>query len=340
MDKDEKLIMFLDSLGQDADVDFARQMLEAHDWNLEAALMVAACPGLHISKESQRAHQRMADEREQAFLAEAIQASSADYMRQEELRMRMGLQAEAEEQQAMARAIEAGLNGEYLTYLTGDEFNVKESGMVTTTGDRVVFEARTPTAAFNTFRREGNKLYCIRSEDKDLRFGEVTAGGNGVVWNHGYTTEVTRPSVFSQCSFRAAPAPQPAPAPALQPAPPPSQASDAAPAGYPPAATVTAARKESDGKWKVDTSSYLGHRTADPTLLRKYKAQQYADPSEKKVPYEELKGDSRPKDVDPAMKEKYLSDSEFETVFGMSADAFSKIPKWKQQNLKKAKELF
>jgi len=38
MDKDEKLLVFLDSLGQDTDVDFARQMLEAHDWNIEAAL--------------------------------------------------------------------------------------------------------------------------------------------------------------------------------------------------------------------------------------------------------------------------------------------------------------
>mmetsp|Transcript_12797 Transcript_12797/g.22657 ORF Transcript_12797/g.22657 Transcript_12797/m.22657 type:complete len:623 (+) Transcript_12797:62-1930(+) len=38
MDKDSKLITFLDSLGPDTDVDFATQMLEAHDWDLQAAL--------------------------------------------------------------------------------------------------------------------------------------------------------------------------------------------------------------------------------------------------------------------------------------------------------------
>ncbi|CAE7026781.1 UBXN6 [Symbiodinium sp. CCMP2592] len=38
MDKDQKLITFLDSLGPDADVDFAQQLLEAHSWDLQAAL--------------------------------------------------------------------------------------------------------------------------------------------------------------------------------------------------------------------------------------------------------------------------------------------------------------
>jgi len=52
MDRDQKLIMFVDSLGEGADVDFARQILEAHEWDVEAALDTvtaggaAATPGL------------------------------------------------------------------------------------------------------------------------------------------------------------------------------------------------------------------------------------------------------------------------------------------------------
>eukprot|EP00931_Biecheleriopsis_adriatica_P067053 TRINITY_DN4125_c0_g1_i1.p1 TRINITY_DN4125_c0_g1~~TRINITY_DN4125_c0_g1_i1.p1 ORF type:complete len:599 (+),score=161.54 TRINITY_DN4125_c0_g1_i1:69-1865(+) len=38
MDKDSKLIALLDSLGAETDVDFATQVLEAHDWDLQAAL--------------------------------------------------------------------------------------------------------------------------------------------------------------------------------------------------------------------------------------------------------------------------------------------------------------
>ena len=35
-----------------------------------------------------------------------------------------------------------------------------------------------------------------------------------------------------------------------------------------------------------------------------------------------------------------LTDAEFETVMGTSKDAYASMAKWKQQNLKKAKELF
>jgi len=111
-------------------------------------------------------------------------------------------------------------------------------------------------------------------------------------------------------------------------------------AGAAPSATT---RKESDGKWKVDTS-YIGYRTADTNNLnRKMEGQEeskYSNPAETKYSYEELKGPDRPGDVDPAQKQAYLSDAEFETVMGVSPDAFGKMPKWKQQNLKKAKGLF
>lgn len=36
----------------------------------------------------------------------------------------------------------------------------------------------------------------------------------------------------------------------------------------------------------------------------------------------------------------YLSDEEFKTVFGMEKEAFYKLPRWKQDMLKKKFELF
>lgn len=48
----------------------------------------------------------------------------------------------------------------------------------------------------------------------------------------------------------------------------------------------------------------------------------------------------RAQKVDPTKREDYLSDAEFLTAFGMDAVAFSKLPKWKQQQLKKDKGLF
>lgn len=107
-----------------------------------------------------------------------------------------------------------------------------------------------------------------------------------------------------------------------------------------PSATV---KKEGDGKWKVDTS-YIGYRTGDPNNIRKegnLDGPSYADPNEQKYPYEQLKGvASRPADVDPTQKERYLTAADFQNIFGMSAAEFAGLPKWKQQNLKKAKDLF
>ncbi|OWK63235.1 Villin-1 [Lonchura striata] len=47
-----------------------------------------------------------------------------------------------------------------------------------------------------------------------------------------------------------------------------------------------------------------------------------------------------PRGVDPSRKEDHLSDADFQAVFGMSRSAFSSLPLWKQQNLKKDKGLF
>ncbi|CAN8218627.1 unnamed protein product [Coccothraustes coccothraustes] len=47
-----------------------------------------------------------------------------------------------------------------------------------------------------------------------------------------------------------------------------------------------------------------------------------------------------PRGVDPSRKEDHLSDADFQAVFGMSRSAFSSLPLWKRQNLKKDKGLF
>jgi len=101
--------------------------------------------------------------------------------------------------------------------------------------------------------------------------------------------------------------------------------------------------KTSDGKWKVDTS-YVQHRTADVNNLAKkfddVSNTDYSDPASTKLAYALIKGGSRPDTVDPAKKEQYLSEEEFLSVFGISADQFAALPKWKQNKMKKAKELF
>jgi len=43
---------------------------------------------------------------------------------------------------------------------------------------------------------------------------------------------------------------------------------------------------------------------------------------------------------DATRKEQALSDEEFKGTFGMDKEAFGKLPRWKQQNLKKSKGLF
>ncbi|XP_036386715.1 advillin [Megalops cyprinoides] len=47
-----------------------------------------------------------------------------------------------------------------------------------------------------------------------------------------------------------------------------------------------------------------------------------------------------PEGVDPAHREKYLSDMDFFDLFGVSKDHFASLPQWKQLNMKKSKGLF
>lgn len=65
----------------------------------------------------------------------------------------------------------------------------------------------------------------------------------------------------------------------------------------------------------------------------------YLDPTQNKFDYEQLKGQF-PKGVDPTRKEAYLSDEQFQQVFGMTIDAFNNLKKWKQNDIKKANNLY
>ena len=60
----------------------------------------------------------------------------------------------------------------------------------------------------------------------------------------------------------------------------------------------------------------------------------------KTYPYEILISDAVPEDVDPAKKETYLSEADFEKKFGMDLKAFETSPNWKQVVLKKKLGLF
>lgn len=57
-------------------------------------------------------------------------------------------------------------------------------------------------------------------------------------------------------------------------------------------------------------------------------------------PKEELLNRPLPEGVDPRHLEAYLSAEEFEESFSMSKEEFTKLPNWKQTDLKKEKGFF
>jgi hypothetical protein len=64
----------------------------------------------------------------------------------------------------------------------------------------------------------------------------------------------------------------------------------------------------------------------------------YADPSKKSYTLSELKAGVA--NIDPSKKEMYLSDAEFQSVFKMNKDAFTKLAAWKQKDERKKAGLF
>lgn len=109
--------------------------------------------------------------------------------------------------------------------------------------------------------------------------------------------------------------------------------------------TASATVRKNSGKWQVDTG-YIGYRTSDTNnldrKLEKADEISYADPSEQKYSYAELSAaaEERPADVDPSMKEAYLSDEDFLQRFEMTLPDFGRLPLWKRQALKKAQKLY
>jgi hypothetical protein len=62
---------------------------------------------------------------------------------------------------------------------------------------------------------------------------------------------------------------------------------------------------------------------------RKEEESKFLDPKTTKFSYENLKG-KFPDGIDPTRKEAYLSDEEFNKVFGMPKEKFYELKKWKQ----------
>jgi len=65
----------------------------------------------------------------------------------------------------------------------------------------------------------------------------------------------------------------------------------------------------------------------------------FKEPMTYRVPYDQLK-DACPDGVDPAQREQYLADDEFEKVLGSPRHEFNSLKPWKKQQLKKAVGLF
>ncbi|XP_012936181.1 advillin [Aplysia californica] len=93
--------------------------------------------------------------------------------------------------------------------------------------------------------------------------------------------------------------------------------------------------KWSQGKTYEDLKRELGQENVGITTV-----QQELASYDQKHPYSELTKKLPPKGVDPAYKERYLSDEDFQTVFKMSYAQFSSLKQWKQLDLKKKMGLF
>ena len=72
---------------------------------------------------------------------------------------------------------------------------------------------------------------------------------------------------------------------------------------------------------------------------KKVEASKFLDPQTSKFPYTDL-NNQFPQGVDPARKEQYLSDAEFQSILGTTPDKFALLKGWKQKELKEKKGLF
>jgi hypothetical protein len=99
-------------------------------------------------------------------------------------------------------------------------------------------------------------------------------------------------------------------------------------------------------KWQVKLNVPLASgKVSDLSYYRKPKAADATPPppppdfkhkiGEATFPLDELKGMNGDHGIDPANKELYLSDDDFQTAFDMDKDAFKGKPKWRQVLLKR-----
>jgi hypothetical protein len=77
---------------------------------------------------------------------------------------------------------------------------------------------------------------------------------------------------------------------------------------------------------------------AAPPPIPAVKASNYDAPDAKSYTQAELQ--SKLSNVDPACKEQYLSDADFEALFKCDKASFLKQPQWKRANAKKSAGLF
>uniref|UniRef100_A0A6B2LE05 HP domain-containing protein n=1 Tax=Arcella intermedia TaxID=1963864 RepID=A0A6B2LE05_9EUKA len=61
---------------------------------------------------------------------------------------------------------------------------------------------------------------------------------------------------------------------------------------------------------------------------------------DKTYSYQDLSTGNFPPGLDTSQLEKYLSEQEFNDVFGVTREEFSEVPKWRQQQIKKEKNLY
>ena len=94
------------------------------------------------------------------------------------------------------------------------------------------------------------------------------------------------------------------------------------------------------------------HTVADPSKLRTLRGgpavmalEDFIELNDRTYPLEQLQAAAQdkskvPKGVDVHRLEAFLSDADFEKAFGMSRDAYGKLPKWKATKAKQAAGLF
>ncbi|XP_073731888.1 advillin isoform X1 [Misgurnus anguillicaudatus] len=100
--------------------------------------------------------------------------------------------------------------------------------------------------------------------------------------------------------------------------------------------------KWSDGKTYEQLKEELGEITV-PTKVESQESGGVESKGALEYPPEMLMNKlagELPENVDPAHKERYLSDQDFQAIFGMSKEEFNIMPQWKQGNVKKQKGFF